>query len=42
MILETSNDVRVLGVVIRGDGNVVRLHLLVAAQGRHGVERHDF
>lgn len=36
MNLETSNDVRVLGMVIRGDGNVVRLHLLVAAQGATG------
>jgi hypothetical protein len=31
MILETSNDVKVRAVVIRSDGSVVRLHLLVAA-----------
>jgi hypothetical protein len=42
MILETSNDARVLGVVISSDGDGVRLRLLVAAQVATGVERHDF
>jgi hypothetical protein len=42
MIIEASNDVRVLSVVIRSGGDVVRLHLLVAAQVATGVERHDF